>query len=111
MLYVVLMGIMSLCVALFAVQNSMKVEVDFLFWTFTTSLVLVVITCFVFGLLVAFCWGLKLKASHYLKERKTKGMLDELTKKNQELEAKIARMVDVKQQDAAVDPAHANPFK
>ena len=68
MIYVIIMCIVSLCVALFAVQNAMTVAVTFLAWNFTTSLVMVILSSLIAGLLIAFCWGLKLKTQHYLHE-------------------------------------------
>ena len=43
MFYMIIMGILSLCVAIFAVQNAVSVEVSFLFWHFSMSLALIII--------------------------------------------------------------------
>lgn len=42
MFYMIIMGILSLCVAIFAVQNAVSVEVSFLFWHFSMSLALII---------------------------------------------------------------------
>ena len=61
MIYLILMGLLSIGIALFAVQNSMAVEINFMFWTFTTSLVLVILGCFVSGIILGGLWILKIK--------------------------------------------------
>lgn len=82
--FVIILGIVSLLVALFAVQNAVSVSLNFLFFTFESSLVLVILGSFVAGLLVAAMFMLAMKAKHFLAERR-------LNDEKQRLEAELAR--------------------
>ena len=62
MLYVILMGIIALLVAIFALQNAMAVEVSFLFWHFSMSLALIILGYLLAGFFLASLWTLKVKA-------------------------------------------------
>ena len=64
------MIIVSILVALFAMQNAMVVELNFIFWEFTASLVVVIVSAFALGILVALCFMLYMKAKNYMKTRK-----------------------------------------
>ena len=55
MLYVILMGIIALLVAIFALQNAMAVEVSFLFWHFSMSLALIILGCLLAGFFLPAC--------------------------------------------------------
>ncbi len=101
MIYLILMGLLSIGVALFAVQNSMAVEISFMFWTFTTSLVLVILGCFVAGILLGGLWILKIKTTNYLKRRKNKEHIETLEGKVKELEEKLGMQRHVEQQKVA----------
>ncbi len=81
MFYVILMGIISLFVALFVLQNAALVEVSFLFWHFSMNLALIILSCFFLGFLVASLWTLKIKAGHFMRDRKLKGKIRELEEK------------------------------
>ena len=103
MIYVILMALVSLLVALFAVQNATTVEVTFLAWTFTTSLVMVIISCLIAGLFIAFCWGLKLKTQHYLKDRKRQELIADLEKEKKALQEKIDMLMHTQKSRAAAE--------
>ena len=70
MFYMIIMGILSLCVAIFAVQNAVSVEVSFLFWHFSMSLALIIIGSLLIGLVLSGLIALKVKAGHFMKERR-----------------------------------------
>jgi putative membrane protein len=78
MLYLIVMGIMALCIAIFAVQNAVMVEVSFLFWHFSMSLALIILGSLVIGFMISGLIALKVKTTHYMKERKLKGEIKEL---------------------------------
>ncbi len=101
MIYVIIMCIVSLCVALFAVQNSMTVAVTFLAWNFTTSLVMVILSSLIAGLLIAFCWGLKLKTQHYLHDRKRQEQITNLEDENVKLQEEIKMLMYTQKQRLA----------
>ena len=101
MIYVIIMCIVSLCVALFAVQNSMTVAVTFLAWNFTTSLVLVILSSLSAGLLIAFCWGLKLKTQHYLHDRRRQEQITNLEDENTKLQEEIKMLMYTQKQRVA----------
>jgi uncharacterized integral membrane protein len=96
------MGLLSIGIALFAVQNSMSVEINFMFWTFTTSLVLVILGCFVAGILLAGLWILKIKTKNYLRRRKNKEYIAQLENQVKELEEKVGMQRHVDQQKVKV---------
>ena len=102
MIYLILMGLLSIGIALFAVQNSMSVEINFMFWTFTTSLVLVILGCFVAGILLAGLWILKIKTKNYLRRRKNKEYIAQLENQVKELEEKVGMQRHVDQQKVNV---------
>jgi len=101
MIYVIIMCVVSLCVALFAVQNSMTVAVTFLAWNFTTSLVMVILSSLIAGLLIAFCWGLKLKTQHYLHDRKRQEQITTLEDENTKLQEEIEMLMYTQKQRLA----------
>lgn len=101
MLYLVLSGLVCISVALFAIQNAMTVEVTFLAWTFTTSLVLVIFSCFFAGIFLACLWGLKIKAAHYLKDRKTKEHIKKLEAEKAEVMEQLEMHKHTERQQAA----------
>lgn len=102
MIYLILMGLLSIGIALFAVQNAMAVEISFMFWTFTTSLVLVILGCFVAGILLAGLWILKIKTKNYLRRRKNKEYIGELENHVKELEEKLGMQRHVEQQKVSL---------
>lgn len=92
MFYVIMMLIISVGVALFAVQNAMMVDVSFLTLKFTTSLVMVIILALLAGVLITLCWVLKMKAEHYLKDKKTQETMEQLRTKNLKLEEELGML-------------------
>ncbi|WP_416182283.1 lipopolysaccharide assembly protein LapA domain-containing protein [Acidaminococcus timonensis] len=78
MLYAILMGLIALFIAIFAIQNAIPVEVSFLVWHFSLSLVLIILGCLLLGFILASLWTLKIKAGHYMKDRKLKNQLRDL---------------------------------
>lgn len=86
MVYMIVMGIISLVIAIFVLQNAALVEVSFLFWHFSMNLALVILGCFLLGFVVASLWTLKMKAGHFMKDRKLKGQIRELEEKKAEWE-------------------------
>jgi len=108
MIYVIIMCLVSLCVALFAVQNSMTVAVTFLAWNFTTSLVMVILSSLVAGLLIAFCWGLKLKTQHYLHDRKRQEQITNLEDEKTKLQEEIEMLMYTQKQRLAAQNVRAS---
>ena len=104
MIYLIFSGIVCIFVALFAIQNAMTVEVTFLFWTFTTSLVLVIFCCFMSGILVTSLWLLKIKASHYLADRKRRATIKDLQDEKAAIEEKLSMQMHAERQKAAGVP-------
>lgn len=80
----------SILVALFAVQNAITVPLNFIFWNFYTSLVLVIIGSFLCGVLVATCFLLIVKARHYLHDKKMQEEISFLKQEVNRLENKVA---------------------
>ena len=91
MLYVILMGIIAFFVAVFALQNAMAVEVSFLFWHFSMSLALIILSCLLAGFFLASLWTLKVKAGHYMKDRRLKEQLRQLEDKKADWEERQER--------------------
>lgn len=85
MFYLIFMLLISLAVALFAVQNAMSVNVTFLAWSFSTSLVMVIILSLLAGIIIATFWLLKQKTTSYMQTKKLKEQITELENKNAKL--------------------------
>lgn len=92
MIYIILTMVISLLVALFAVQNAMIVEVKFLSFTFVTNLVMVILSSLLAGIFITLIWTLKMKAAHFLKDKKVQDGITLLELKNQKLEEEIAML-------------------
>ena len=90
--FFILMIIISMGVALFAVQNPVSVSLNFVFWSFTSSLVLVILGSFLLGLIVATFFMLMMKARHYLADKKMKEDMAKLEQENQRLQEKISML-------------------
>lgn len=97
MFYMIIMGILSLCVAIFAVQNAVSVEVSFLFWHFSMSLALIIIGSLLIGLVLSGLIALKVKAGHFMKERRLKGQIKALEEENAENRRKMGTFPILKQ--------------
>lgn len=70
--YVVVLAILSIGVALFAIQNAVAVTLNFMMFTFETSLVLVILGSFTIGLLVGAGFMVAMKAKQFLAQRRQK---------------------------------------
>lgn len=90
--FLILVILLSIVVALFAVQNAVAVSLNFIFWSFEASLVLVILGSFLFGLLVATCFMLAMKAKHYLQDRKMREEITQLQSDKVRLEEQIAML-------------------
>ncbi len=88
----ILMIIVSIIVALLAIQNASTVWLNFIFWTFPASLVIVILGSFLFGLIVAMCFMLYMKAKHYMHDKKMKEEITRLTAENARLTERINMM-------------------
>lgn len=82
MAYLVLMLMVSVAVALFAVQNAMVVDVNFMAWKFSTSLVMVILLSVLSGIIITLFWLLKMKTQNYIQLKKLKDQIGELEDKN-----------------------------
>ena len=92
MLFLILVIIICMIVALFAVQNAVAVSLNFVFWSFSASLVLVILGAFLMGVLVATCFLLTMKAKHYLKDKKMREEMQQLQAENKCLQERVAML-------------------
>lgn len=90
--FLILVIIICMIVALFAVQNAVAVSLNFVFWSFSVSLVLVILGAFLMGVLVATCFLLTMKAKHYLKDKKMREEMQQLQAENKRLQERIAML-------------------
>ncbi len=90
--FLILVIIICMIVALFAVQNAVAVSLNFVFWSFSASLVLVILGAFLMGVLVATCFLLTMKAKHYLKDKKMREEMQQLEAENKRLRERIAML-------------------
>ena len=93
----ILVILLSIIVAIFAVQNAVAVSLNFIFWSFSSSLVLVILGSFLIGVLVATCFLLDMKAKHYLQDKKTQEEITKLQTENKRLEERIAMLQHTQQ--------------
>ena len=68
--FIILTAVISIGVAIFAIQNAMSVHVNFFIWHGDASLVLVILGSFLAGILVATFYLLMVKARHFLATKK-----------------------------------------
>lgn len=107
----ILVIVLSMVVALFAVQNAMTVSLSFVFWSFSASLVLVIFGAFLMGVLVALCFMLAMKAKHYLQDKRLREEMAQLQAENKRLEEQVAMLQhtqllhDKAATKAAIEPA------
>ena len=90
--FLILVIIICMIVALFAVQNAVAVSLNFVFWSFSASLVLVILGAFLMGVLVATCFLLTMKAKHYLKDKKMHEEMQQLQAENKRLQERVAML-------------------
>ena len=88
----ILVILLSILVAIFAVQNAVAVSLNFIFWSFSSSLVLVILGSFLIGVLVATCFLLTMKAKHYLKDKKMREEMQQLQAENKRLQERVAML-------------------
>lgn len=84
--------IISMIVAVLAIQNAMTVPLNFIFWEFSASLVLVILGAFLVGILAGAIFMLVMKAKHYLQNKKHAQEIENLQKEKQKLEEQIAML-------------------
>lgn len=90
--FLILVIIICMIVALFAVQNAVAVSLNFVFWSFSASLVLVILGAFLMGVLVATCFMLTMKAKHYLKDKKMREEMQQMEAENKRLQERVAML-------------------
>lgn len=90
--FLILVIIICMIVALFAVQNAVAVSLNFVFWSFSASLVLVILGAFLMGVLVATCFLLTMKAKHYLKDKKMREEMQQMQAENKCLQERVAML-------------------
>lgn len=90
--FLILVIIICMLVALFAVQNAVAVSLNFVLWSFSTSLVLVILGSFLMGVLVATCFMLTMKAKHYLKDKKMREEMQQLESENKRLQERVTML-------------------
>lgn len=88
----ILVIVLSMIVALFAVQNAVTVSLSFVFWSFSVSLVLVIFGAFLMGVLVATCFMLAMKAKHYLQDKKMREEMAQQQAENKRLQEQISML-------------------
>ncbi len=102
--YVIVLAVLSIAVALFAIQNAVGVTLNFMMFTFESSLVLVILGSFTAGLLVGAGFMLGMKARHFFAQRRQneemfkleaevkryKAGVEELQKEKERLEQALA---------------------
>ena len=86
--FLILTIVISIGVALFAIQNAVGVSLNFFIFSFDTSLVMVILGSFLMGVLVATCYMLKQKAKHYLQDKKLHEQIAALEREKKALEEK-----------------------
>ncbi len=104
--FLILTIIISIGVALFAIQNAVGVSLNFFIFSFNTSLVMVILGSFLMGLLVATCYMLKQKATHYLQGKKLHEQITTLENEIKKLEEQNKMLMHNQQfHDGTVPPA------
>jgi len=82
--------VFSLGVAIFAIQNAVQVTVNFLFWNFQTSLVVVILSSAVIGAMAISSVGVFRQYSLSRRIKECKKRVKELESKVQQFEQKAA---------------------
>lgn len=88
--YLISALVFSLLVAIFAIQNTETVVIKFLPWSFSVSLVLVVLGAAVAGALVLYFFGLFKQVGAWMKIRQLNNNKTELEQQVKNLEASLA---------------------
>lgn len=87
--FILLTAIISIGVAIFAIQNAMSVPVNFFVWHGDASLVLVILGSFLAGIVVATFYLLMMKARNFLATKKLEDEIYALKKENKTLEERV----------------------
>lgn len=87
--FIILTAIISIGVAIFAIQNAMSVPVNFFVWHGDASLVLVILGSFLAGVLVATFYLLMVKARHFLATKKLEDEIYNLKRDKKTLEERV----------------------
>ena len=90
--FLILVIIICMIVALFAVQNAVAVSLNFVFWSFSASLVLVILGGCRIVKQKATCFLLTMKAKHYLKDKKMREEMQQLQAENKRLQERVAML-------------------
>lgn len=90
--YLVSALIFALLVAIFAIQNTTVVVINFLMWEFHTSLVLVILGSALLGALCIFLLGSFKNFGAWRKQRELEGKNRHLTNQVNELEAELKEL-------------------
>ncbi len=91
--YLLLTIVISIIVAIFAVQNAMSVSLNFFVWNFDTSLVIVILGSFLLGVLVGAIYLLVVKARHYLQVKKLHEEIAALQIQNKALDERVSMLM------------------
>ena len=114
--FTIIMIVLSILVAMFAILNAITVPLNFILWEFNSSLVLVILGAFFAGVLVTTCFLLIAKAQHYLADKKMREEITALQNEKQRLEERISMLqhtqilhqeAEVKNKTAATKPEEA----
>lgn len=90
--FTIIMIVLSMLVAMFAIQNAITVPLNFILWEFNSSLVLVILGAFFSGVLVGGCFLLIAKAKHYLADKKMRDEITNLQNEKRRLEERISML-------------------
>lgn len=103
--------IISVIVAVFAVQNAVSVSLNFVVWTMQTSLVIVILGSALLGALATLFFTLMMKARHYMQDKKAREEIAVLTKENTKLREEVSMLMHTQKvhQEAALQAEPTAP--
>lgn len=84
--------LLSMVVAVFAVQNPVTVPLNFVFWDVSVSLVIVILGSFLIGILAGAIFLVLMKAKHYLYDKKRLEEIDKLQKEIEKLQEHVSML-------------------
>lgn len=84
--------LLSMVVAVFAVQNPVTVPLNFVFWDVSVSLVIVILGSFLIGILAGAIFLVLMKAKHYLHDKKRLEEIDKLQKEIEKLQEHVSML-------------------
>jgi putative membrane protein len=82
----ILSFLMILGITVFALQNGVPLEVNFLLWGFKTSLIAIILGSVLIGAIIVSIFSLPLLIKKHFHEKRLAKQISELEKKSQELE-------------------------